>query len=139
MRCPACRTVLVVVERHEIEVDWCPECRGIWFDEGELELLGERGGMLISPASLFEAGGRPGDRRCPRCSDKMEVLDAAESDGRRVEVDRCVKHGLWLDRGELGRMLSGRVAACGEDESAMLNFLGETFAVRGEPTGEEKH
>lgn len=139
LRCPACRTALIVVERHGIEVDCCPACEGIWFDEGELGLLGERAGMTIAPASLFEAGGRSGRRRCPRCSERLQLLDAAESGGRRIEVDRCSKHGLWLDRGELGRMLSGRVIARGADESVLLDFLGDTFAAVAEQTGEEIH
>jgi uncharacterized protein len=139
LHCPACRTPLIVVEREGIEVDCCPTCRGIWFDEGELELLGESAGVTMSPSSLFAAGGRPGRRRCPRCSVRMELLDAAELQGRSVEVDRCPEHGLWLDRGELGRILRGQVAAQGADESVLLDFLGETFAAAGDLTGEEIH
>ena len=57
MNCPACKTTLVVVEREGIEIDWCLNCRGLWFDEGELELLGEKAGRSLQVADLG-----PGDR-----------------------------------------------------------------------------
>ena len=37
MRCPNCNSRLVEVERSEILIDACPECRGIWLDRGELD------------------------------------------------------------------------------------------------------
>ena len=52
MECPVCRIALVVVEREGIELDWCVTCRGLWFDEGELELLAEKTGQAIDPADL---------------------------------------------------------------------------------------
>ena len=42
MRCPACGTRLVEVERAEVMIDACPECRGVWLDRGELDRLLER-------------------------------------------------------------------------------------------------
>jgi Zn-finger nucleic acid-binding protein len=39
MRCPACGSRLVEVERSEILIDACPECRGIWLDRGELDKI----------------------------------------------------------------------------------------------------
>ena len=55
MRCPECRIPLVVVEREGIEIDWCLECRGMWFDEGELELLGEKAGRTVEVEDLGPA------------------------------------------------------------------------------------
>ena len=52
MKCPACHSALIVIEREEIEVDWCPSCHGLWFDEGELELLGEKAGRVIDTEDL---------------------------------------------------------------------------------------
>lgn len=43
MLCPACKAVnLSMVDRQGIEIDCCPDCRGIWLDRGELESLIER-------------------------------------------------------------------------------------------------
>jgi Zn-finger nucleic acid-binding protein len=37
--CPACGAVLVTVERQDVEIERCPNCRGVWLDRGELEKL----------------------------------------------------------------------------------------------------
>ncbi len=43
MKCPICLTVeLTMAERQGVEIDYCPECRGIWLDRGELDKLIER-------------------------------------------------------------------------------------------------
>jgi len=39
MRCPNCGSRLVEVERSEILVDACPDCRGVWLDRGELDKI----------------------------------------------------------------------------------------------------
>ncbi len=43
MKCPVCKDVtLLMSEKQGVEIDYCPECRGIWLDRGELEKLLER-------------------------------------------------------------------------------------------------
>lgn len=43
MNCPVCKnTKLVISERQGIEIDYCPDCRGIWLDRGELDKLIEK-------------------------------------------------------------------------------------------------
>ncbi len=43
MNCPVCKeTKLVITERQGIEIDYCPDCRGVWLDRGELDKLIER-------------------------------------------------------------------------------------------------
>jgi Zn-finger nucleic acid-binding protein len=40
MKCPVCKTTdLLMTERRSIEVDYCPDCRGVWLDRGELDKL----------------------------------------------------------------------------------------------------
>lgn len=39
MRCPLCDVPMKVVERRGVEIDVCPECRGVWLDRGELDKL----------------------------------------------------------------------------------------------------
>lgn len=43
MKCPVCKDVtLLMSERRGVEIDYCPECRGIWLDRGELEKIMEK-------------------------------------------------------------------------------------------------
>jgi hypothetical protein len=43
MHCPVCKNVtLTMSERQGIEIDYCPECRGVWLDRGELDKIIER-------------------------------------------------------------------------------------------------
>lgn len=50
MKCPVCKEVsLVMADRHGIEIDYCPECRGIWLDRGELDKIVERSAQPTSP------------------------------------------------------------------------------------------
>ena len=42
MNCPVCAVSLVMTERQNIEIDYCPECRGVWLDHGELDKIIER-------------------------------------------------------------------------------------------------
>lgn len=39
MKCPNCNETLLMTERHQVEIDYCPSCRGIWLDKGELDKL----------------------------------------------------------------------------------------------------
>lgn len=40
MKCPVCKTTdLLMTERRSIEIDYCPDCRGVWLDRGELDKL----------------------------------------------------------------------------------------------------
>jgi len=42
MLCPACQVSLVMAERQNVEIDYCPKCRGVWLDRGELDKIVER-------------------------------------------------------------------------------------------------
>lgn len=42
MKCPRCNATLVMTERNGVEIDYCPECRGIWLDRGELDKIMDR-------------------------------------------------------------------------------------------------
>lgn len=52
MKCPVCKEAqLVMTERQNIEIDYCPECRGVWLDRGELDKLIERSEQESAVAS----------------------------------------------------------------------------------------
>lgn len=59
MLCPTDRTALVMSDRQGIEIDYCPTCRGIWLDRGELDKIIERNAADTAPPPLPRAeGGR---------------------------------------------------------------------------------
>ncbi len=42
MKCPNCNEMLVMTERQGVEIDYCPKCRGVWLDKGELDKIIEK-------------------------------------------------------------------------------------------------
>jgi Zn-finger nucleic acid-binding protein len=48
MNCPICQVALVLSEKQGIEIDYCPKCRGIWLDRGELDKIIERSAPIES-------------------------------------------------------------------------------------------
>ncbi len=48
MKCPTCQVNLVMTDRSGIEIDYCPECRGVWLDRGELDKIIERSAPAAS-------------------------------------------------------------------------------------------
>ncbi|MGX7896441.1 TFIIB-type zinc ribbon-containing protein [Tsuneonella sp. HG222] len=42
MQCPVCRVPLAMSDRQGVEIDYCPQCRGVWLDRGELDKIIER-------------------------------------------------------------------------------------------------
>ncbi len=52
MKCPTCITPdLLMTERLNIEIDYCPQCRGVWLDRGELDKIIERSTREMAPAA----------------------------------------------------------------------------------------
>jgi uncharacterized protein len=74
MQCPNDQTVLQMTERQGIEIDYCPTCRGVWLDRGELDKIIERASALPPPEATSEprhdprtevAGYSPGYSQAP--------------------------------------------------------------------------
>ena len=74
MECPVCGDKLREIQKHGVEVDICPGCKGVWLDKGELEKILE----------LADAGG-PG---AERAEDRARTDDRAYDDDRRAGGDR---------------------------------------------------
>lgn len=51
MNCPVCNVELAISDRQGIEIDYCPKCRGVWLDRGELDKLIERSVSEVAPPS----------------------------------------------------------------------------------------
>lgn len=55
MKCPLDGTELKISERQGIEIDYCPQCRGVWLDRGELDKIIERSGVQVaSPTPNYD-------------------------------------------------------------------------------------
>ena len=47
MQCPKCQANLMISDRQGIEIDFCPQCRGVWLDRGELDKIVERASRYV--------------------------------------------------------------------------------------------
>ena len=64
MRCPTCDDVqLVISSREGIEIDHCPQCRGVWLDRGELDKIIDRAAPSVVGAASAPAPPRPEEPR----------------------------------------------------------------------------
>lgn len=134
MICPACRRPAIVVEYKNIELDYCPNCRGVWFDTGELELLLEAAG-IENPQSFIETElGSPEvdtkekKRKCPACLRKMKKAHIDKD--CRIMVDVCYEgHGIWFDGGEVGQLVKSLGCQTGEagPEQEVTDFISDVF------------
>lgn len=79
MKCPVCKdTTLLMSERQGVEIDYCPECRGVWLDRGELD-------KLIAGEEKAYAGNQQST------SDNQRYADDSRND-RRSRDDKRDKH-----------------------------------------------
>lgn len=122
MQCLNCRTTnLKKAIFFNAEVDYCPRCLGLWFEEDELrqakdekdkdlnwldiDLWQDKAKFKISPVqgSGAKKGGKPRFNLCPVCSVPLYCVEYGES---KITVDLCnLCHGIWLDRGEFKKII----------------------------------
>ena len=57
MKCPVDGATLVMADRQGVEIDYCPECRGVWLDRGELDQIIERSTPAVPPQCATFFGG----------------------------------------------------------------------------------
>ena len=78
MKCPTCNTPdLLMTERLGIEIDYCPQCRGVWLDRGELDKLLERAATASAPPAAPSYAPASPNRKQP------DFEDSDYRDGRR--------------------------------------------------------
>ncbi len=82
MVCPICREVsLVMADRQGIEVDYCPNCRGVWLDRGELDKIIER--VARTQGDVSRAPPSPPDRGAREDREDRDADDAYRRKKRR--------------------------------------------------------
>jgi len=104
MECPKCAAALITkYYKGMLEVDYCPNCRGMWLDFDELDKLEDVAfdedrykGSLIHRECETAC-------KCPICGHPMREFQYRLYD---LKLDYCLeKHGFWLDAGEDERVL----------------------------------
>ena len=98
---------MITLELAEVEVDYCTDCGGIWFDSGELELLlgNSQHAKELLGSFKVDSGCTEKKRKCPICLKKMQKIDVGPS-MPPILIDKCIRgDGLWFDRGELQEVL----------------------------------
>jgi Zn-finger nucleic acid-binding protein len=105
MKCPVCSKEMVP-ENFGINVDVCENgCKGIWFDQGELQNLDESNeglGQALTAALNYPRAneGKRGQLLCPKCGIPMQTHKYKRS--QEVNVDECYNcSGFFLDSGEI--------------------------------------
>jgi Zn-finger nucleic acid-binding protein len=91
MQCPTDGTELVMSERSGIEIDYCPTCRGVWLDRGELDKIIER--SLTQPAPAAPAP-QPGSYERQRDERRQEYQQRYEQP--YPEQHRRKRKESWL-------------------------------------------
>ena len=137
MICPVCKYDMIVVEYQNIELDYCNNCKGVWFDSGELELLLKSYG-LEEPKAFFngifnsqESVSSEKKRNCPICGHKMKKTAIGRQPEILIDVCRD-NHGLWFDGGEVTQLigrLAGEHPPKGDSREHVIRFMGEVFGA----------
>ena len=135
MICPVCKQAMMVVEHHQIELDFCPKCKGVWFDADELELLLASMELETPEFAIKNMLSLPeverGRRKCPICGRNMKEVAIGQP---AINIDVCRRgNGLWFDGGELSALLeelADKPSVKTNHEQQILSFLGDVFQAR---------
>ena len=109
MECPNKHGQLEKMLFNDVEVDYCPQCLGIWFDKDELRLAKDKKDDQLKWVDFdiwrdkgkFEVANI--DRRCP--VDRVPLVQVTYDDSS-VKIDFCkMCRGIWLDRGEFKQIM----------------------------------
>ena len=122
MNCPACKNPMIILELNQVEIDYCTACKGIWLDNGELDLIFSNADQKeIAKSFPLKNDIDEIKRRCPNCKKKM---DKVEFENTGIIIDKCVDdHGVWFDNGELKSIL----ISAEEHNSRIILMLKELF------------
>ena len=83
VQCPVCEVTLSISAREGVEIDFCPQCRGVWLDRGELDKVIERAGSSSAvPPAPYPERPRERDRRNADDDDDYRYRETARDHGR---------------------------------------------------------
>lgn len=100
MKCPLDGIDLVIAERHGIEIDYCPKCRGVWLDRGELDKIIERSlDYYMPPAAPYppEPAYPPPHHPPPGYEPPRDEYRRRDDDDRDRRAYRKKRRGSFLE------------------------------------------
>ncbi|MFV0634992.1 zf-TFIIB domain-containing protein [Demequina sp.] len=92
MKCPVDNATLVMSDRQGVEIDYCPECRGVWLDRGELDKIIDRSAQVDGPPAAPSS--RVADDRSRRYDGDRR--DDSRYYGDNQQYGRRKKKESWL-------------------------------------------
>ena len=108
MKCPICKVEMKKVIFYGVEIDYCPECLGLWFEKDELSQAKDEKdkGLNWLDIDLWKNKTKfkisKIQKYCPVCLTPLYSVKYADS---QIEVDVCnLCQGIWLDRGEFKKI-----------------------------------
>jgi hypothetical protein len=87
MRCPVDNETLVMADRGGVEIDYCPKCRGVWLDRGELDKIIERAAGDMAPAPVAAPRPAPQPQAAPVYQQEPQRAPQYRDDDRRRHRD----------------------------------------------------
>ncbi len=105
MKCPKCDKEMSPETYGQTEVDKCPECEGIYFDQGELDKLIKAGDDSADSLEYTELSNKMDMMlgTCHRCEQEMEPYLGPGN----LRIDKCMKcNAVFLDQGEFAELVS---------------------------------
>lgn len=110
MKCPGCDSTLIERGIEDVKVEECQQCKGIWFEDGELREVKD----IAEPDTNwldFEIWkhedrfrSEPRNLACPKCSQNMVAVDY---DKTGVAINYCPEcRGTWLEKGEFKQIIN---------------------------------
>lgn len=110
MNCPNDNEYLEKILFHDVEVDYCPKCLGIWFDKDELRLAKDEKDKTLNWLDVdlwrdkMKFNAVRISKFCPVCRVGLVEISYDKS---KTKVDFCKRcNGVWLDRGEFKQIIN---------------------------------
>ena len=99
MKCPVDQAELVMSERQGVEIDYCPTCRGVWLDRGELDKILDRAAALGAPGAATAPAGTPAYGTPPADARPTVRFDEPRYEDRYAQRydDDHARHGSSYD------------------------------------------
>jgi uncharacterized protein len=128
MKCPVDKQDMIVIEYHDIEIDYCETCGGVWLDAGEFDLLvdviKDNNHDISDPWDIIQTNEK--GKKCPVCGHRMDKMFFKGDN--KVIVDSCpLGDGIWFDGGELHQILRKFQKESTVGKENVLSFLAEAL------------
>jgi Zn-finger nucleic acid-binding protein len=134
-KCFSCDRDLDRANLYDIEVDYCPQCLGTWFEKDELRLAKDRKDEDLNWLDIdlwknkrsFKIS--RGSKLCPDCRLPLYEINYGKS---KIKVDLCnICQGIWLDKGEFKQIISYLKEKASQEilENYTKNFVSEALEI----------